>query len=172
MKLLKMSILFICLILFSCDSDDDSEQVSLPDQGNIALALSNGGGFVVENIEALISNFYGSSINTADIIISGTAGLSGSIVINIIDDDDSFRALVNENSFPIGDPSLSFFATVDYQSDNFNLNAAAGTLEILSYEEFSDQNYAKLSATFSVAGNNFNTITSTIRDIILVCQNC
>ncbi len=173
MKFHQLSFALLFLVLFSCSSDDNSSnQDSLPDQGSISLALSNGAGFPVEDISGIISNLYNDTINTADIFISGTAGATGSITINVIDDDSSFRALVNENAFPVGDPTLSIFAAIDYSSDNFNLNAGAGTLEILNYEEFPEQGYALLSATFSVSDANFNTMTSSMFDIVLVCQNC
>jgi hypothetical protein len=158
MRLFKTLLFLTAITLFSC-STDDNDGNNLPEQGNIALALSNGGGFSVENIEASISTLYDDS-NMTSVTITGTAGQTGNIVITIIDNDGSFRALVNENSISIGDTSLSFYATVDFESDNFNL-------EIISYEEFNDQNYAILSATFSAADSNFNTMTSSILDIVL-----
>lgn len=165
MRLFKTLLFLTAITLFSC-STDDNDGNNLPEQGNIALALSNGGGFSVENIEASISTLYDDS-NMTSVTITGTAGQTGNIAITIIDNDGSFRALVNENSISIGDTSLSFYATVDFESDNFNLDAGAGTLEIISYEEFNDQNYAILSATFSAADSNFNTMTSSILDIVL-----
>lgn len=162
------------LLLFSCSSDDDgsNSEGGIPEQGNISLALSNGAGFPVENISAVISNLYGDTINTADILITGTAGASGNIVIDIIDEDNSFRAITNESAFPVGDPSETIFASINYNSDSFNLQAEIGVLEIISYEEFPEQGYALLSATFSVSDFNFNSITSSILDIVLICQNC
>lgn len=165
MRFFKTLLFLTAITLVSC-STDDNDGNNLPEQGNIGLALSNGGGFSVENIEASISSLYDDS-NMTSVTITGTAGQTGSIAITIIDNDGSFRALVNENSISIGDTSLSVYATVDFESDNFNLNAGAGTLEIISYEEFNDQNYAILSATFSAADSNFNTMTSSILDIVL-----
>lgn len=172
MKILKMLLLLTAFILYSCSTDDDGDsQSGLPEQGNIGLALSNGAGFPVENLQASVSAFYDSS-STPTITITGTAGSTGTIVITIVDNDNDFMALVNENAIPIGNTTLSFYATVDFQSDNFTLNAGAGTLEILNYEEFDTQNYAELSATFSAADSNFNTMTASLLGIILSCQGC
>lgn len=171
MKILKTVLLLTTFTFFACTTDDEGDsQSGLPEQGNVSLALSNGGGFVVENMQASVSALYDTS-NTPTITITGTAGNTGTILITIVDNDNDFMALVNENAIPIGNTALSFYATVDYQSDNFTMEAGAGTLEIISYEEFGNQNYAELSATFSAAGN-FNTITSSILDVILSCESC
>jgi len=170
MKLFKTLILLLILTTFSCSKDSNGNS-ELPEQGNVSLALSNGAGFVVENLVATISNLYDSA-NATTVTITGTAGASGTIRIIIVDNDNSFQALVNDNVFPVGDTSMSFYATVDYESDNFSLNAGAGSLEITRYSEFSDQNYSELSATFSAAGINFNTMTSSMLGLILDCTGC
>lgn len=161
--------LLTLITMFSCSTDEEN-QVELPTQGNVSIALSNGAGFAVENLEATITNQYDIA-NTTTITITGTAGSTGTIEITIVDNDNSFMALVNENSIPIGDTSLSFYATIEYESDNFNLSGQAGTLEIINYTEFNDQNYSEIDATFSTAGNS-NTMTSSILDIILNCESC
>lgn len=170
MKLLKMLILLSIITTFSCSKDSEDNE-ELPAQGNVSLALSNGAGFVVENLVATISNQYDSA-NTSTITISGTSGSSGTVTITIVDNDNSFKALANGTDFTIGDTAQSFYATVEYQSDNFNLSGGAGTLKIINYTESNSQNYSEISATFSAAGPNFNTITSSILDLILDCTGC
>jgi hypothetical protein len=169
MKSLKVLLLFALFTSFSCSEDQEDTSIK-PQQGSVSIALSNGGGFVIENLNAIISNHYGTD-NTTDVSITGTAGSSGSIVITIIDNDGSFKALSKESSFPIGDTSKTYFATVKYASDNFNLDAGAGTITITSYTEFKDEKYSVLDATFSAAGNS-NTMTSSILGLILSCSEC
>lgn len=170
MKSFRVLILLTLIITFSC-SKDDNDTSNLPEQGNISLALSNGAGFVVENIVATVTKPYGSG-NTSSITITGTAGGSGNLQITLVDNDDSFKALAKDNKIPVGATSESVYATIEYESDNFNLNAAAGTVEINQYSETSDQKHTELDATFSAADSNFNTMTSSILDLILNCTGC
>lgn len=170
MKLFKILCLLTVITAFSCSKDTDDTS-DLPTQGSISLALSNGAGFPVENLEATITKQYDTDKRTT-ITITGTAGSSGKVKITIVDNDDSFNAIVKDNSFPIGDTTKSFYMTVDYESDNFNLKGAGGTLKITNYSEINDQNYSKLNATFSTVDNNFNTMASTISGLILNCTGC
>ena len=171
MKLLKMLILVLILTTFSC-SKDDNETSNLPEQGNISLALSNGAGFVVENIVATVSKPYGSG-NTSTLTITGTAAQgTANIQITLVDNDNSFKAFAKGNTLTVGATSESVYATIVYESDNFNLNGGAGTVIINGYTETSGQKYTELDATFSAAGDNFNTMTSSILDLIFNCKGC
>lgn len=170
MKSLKVLILFLIITTFSC-SKDDNDQSGLPEQGNISLALSNGAGFSVENIVATVSKPYGSG-NTSTITVTGTAGGSGKVKITLVDNDNSFKAFAKDNTLTVGATSESVYATIEYESDNFNLNGGAGTVIINRYTEASGQNYTELDATFSAAGSNFNTITSSIFGLIFICSGC
>ncbi len=170
MRVFKTLMVLTVITLVACSSDDDNQEAERPAQGTISLALSNGGGFVVENLQASISTLYSNAMTTT-ITLSGTAGGSGNVVITIVDNDAAMQAIVSEGSIPVGNTSLPFYATVVFESNTFVLDATAGTLDIINYQEFPDQNYAVLSATFSAAGNS-NSMTSSILDIVLDCSGC
>lgn len=173
MKLFKTLLLVTVLTVFSC-SKDENDTSQLPEQGNISLALSNGAGFVVENIEARISNLYNTA-NTSTITITGTTTVSnnGTLRITIVDNDNSFNAIANGNDISVGDTSNSFYATIEYQDDSFgSFIAGAGTVKITNYSEVSGENYALLSATFSAADSNFKNMTSSILGLVLNCTGC
>ncbi|WP_396636879.1 hypothetical protein [Maribacter sp. R77961] len=170
MKSFRVLILLTFIITFSCSKDENGTS-NLPEQGSIALAFSNGAGFVVENIVATVSKPYGSS-NTSTLTITGTAGGSGNLKITLVDNDDSFKAFAEDNRIPVGATSESVYATIEYESDSFNLKGAAGTVIITGYTEASGQKYTELKATFSAAGEGFNTMTSTISSLILACNGC
>lgn len=170
MQLFKTLIFCTLLLSFSCSKDSNNNS-DLPEQGSIALALSNGAGFQVENIVAIVSKPYGSG-NTSTINITGTAGGSGQVKITLVDNDSSFKAFAMDNTLTVGATSESVYALIEYESDNFNLNGGAGTVIINRYTETSGQKYTELNATFSAAGSNFNTMTSSINGLVLNCTGC
>lgn len=171
MKILNTLFLITLITTYSCSNDTDETMTELPMQGNISLALSNGGGFVVENIVATVTKPYGSG-NTSTITITGTAGGSGKLKITLVDNDDSSKAFAQDISIPLGSTTEPAYATIEYESDNFNLDASAGTVKINRYIETSGQKYTELNATFSATGSNFNTMTSSISGLILSCSGC
>lgn len=170
MKILNALFLITLITTYSCSNDTDETMTELPMQGNISLALSNGGGFVVENIVATVTKPYGSG-NTSTITITGTAGGSGKLKITLVDNDSSFKAFAKDNLIPVGATSESIYATIEFESNNFDLVAAAGTLEINGYTEAKGQKYTQLNATFSAAGGS-NTMTSSISGLIINCTGC
>lgn len=170
MKTFKVIILSIILTTFSCSKDDSD--ANLPEQGNIALALSNGAGYEVEDIVATVNKHYGQSDNIA-ITITGTTRSNGQLKITLIDNDDSLKAIANEIDINVGDTSKTFYATIEYEDDTFgDFIAGAGTVKINGYEEFGSKKYSVLKATFSAAGTNFKTMTSTIGSLVVKCTGC
>lgn len=85
-----MFLLFAIITTFTCSKDEEGS-TELPMQGNISFALSNGAGFSVENIVAIVSKPYGSG-NTSTITVTGTAGASSKVTITLVDNDSSFKA--------------------------------------------------------------------------------
>ncbi|MGC1516609.1 MAG: hypothetical protein WA810_13615 [Maribacter sp.] len=103
---------------------------------------------MVENIVATVSKPYGLG-NTSVITITGTAGGSGELRITLVDDDSSFKAFAEDHSIPVGAMSESIYATIEFESNNFNLTGAAGTVEINRNTETKSKKYIQLDATFS-----------------------
>lgn len=170
MKTIKIFALFLILINLSCSDSDDSQEEQLA-QGSISIAFTDGGGFVMENIKATVSNDYTTS-NTLSINVTASAeGSSGGrLTLNIVDNDDSLKALVKDNKIPIGDTSKSFYATVKYIDNSREFNGLIGAFEVDNY--VSNGKTAVLSGTFSSTNDNFVNILSSINSLILNCPSC
>lgn len=174
MKTITISLTAIALLLlFSCNSDDTEEvqeDMIVPIQGTISLALSNGAGFVAQNISAFVEKKYDDT-NTNIIDITGVVNDDGFLEIIIRDEDNSFRAFVENGTIPIGDSSLSYYALMSYTSDDFVLEATSGTFEIIRYDEDEFDQFVVLDATFSAAGESTSMVSS-IDNLVLTCSLC
>lgn len=165
-------IAFAVIALFSCSSDDNEdtqEDMVVPLQGTISVALSNGAGYVAENIEAFVEKKYDAS-NTNIMNVSALVN-GGNLFISIVDQDSTMPAVSNNNTISVGDTSQSSYVTVMYLSDDFSLEATAGSFEIITYDQDEYTSYVVLNATFSAAEGN-NTMVSSINDLVLVCSVC
>lgn len=172
MKTIKTLVLFLFLINLSCSkSDDTQEEQNSP--GSVSIAFTNGGGFVMENIKATVSNDYTSS-NKLTVNITGSAEGSsgGSFTMSIVDNDDNFSALAKDNSIPFGNTTKSFYATARYTSNSIDFEGLTGTLDVTKYEENTNSKTALLNATFSPSNGSGVIMLGTISGLVLRCTSC
>ncbi|GGD21857.1 hypothetical protein [Hyunsoonleella pacifica] len=174
MKILKSILLLVFVFTLSCSESENSEEEQQQTQGSISIAFTNGDGFVMENIVATLTNYYETD-QTLNINITADAeGPSGGkLTLTIVDNDDSFQALVNGSQFPIGDNTKSFYATLRYVDNTSTFTGATGSLDIRSFQANlnGNSNKALLSAVFSSSDGTV-IMNSTISDLILNCIEC
>lgn len=170
MKLLKTLFLLLLLVSFSCSEKENTEEEQQQTEGAVSFTFADGRSFIVENVNATVTNLYSFS-DTKTITITGTAGGSGELTLTLVDKDNDFKAVVNENEFPFGDTSKSFYATIRYVDNSSTFTGGAGTFDILDYEENTNSGTSKLSGIFNTA-NNSTWMLGNISELVIRCLEC
>lgn len=165
-------LLFVCIL--SCSESDDSKDDQQQAQGSVSFAFIDGGGFVMENIVATISNNY-ETTNTLTIRIKANSegNSSGILTLNIVDNDANNEAFKIDEEYSYRSNADPIYLTATYVDTNTDFKGTTGRVRVSKYEENVNGNSKsiKINAIFNITGG-FKTMLGNISGLVLNCEDC